>query len=779
MTPEALDRLRRYWLTEIAEQAFPSRWDASFPSLAALPPMSRLTVILMVGMGHLLGMDDHDLAPDGVLSDSDVGELIIKAWRGAGIPADFASWLGPSLISMRWAANRYEHLDHSPLGRWLESSHFNDRFSALSTLWHSSPDYSSELESAALGAPAHLSLEELSLWLHHSWPDDIVLLWFTPLEARFLGPDPERDRARKILQSAGSEMYVPLLMPGAWPTRPHGSTPAWFRDVVTIEGARTWHSSSGYVPTLFVVVETDRDERSLTAWSYAPALATRFLSSSRVELFILLDPDDDPAYLPFYFDYTEHRARQHLDVMLTIGHARIEFYRLQSDGYLQHLWNFGVPLFALDEVREHRERWLEPGPGPFADAATAGEMLQMIDLRQRAVFDSTLPSLDPRGSAAKVSAAWERQLCVLDDAAQSYAMGRPIDERVLAEAAGELRLAEATERRIIEPADEQRIHPGQALLQISVKEDTQWFSAAVVYRTPDRTLHGVPLTLEPPDDEPNLGGPGSDPLTALLKPLREIADKGISDLVISAGHGAYSLPLHDAVLRLGFRSATYCHTVRLMHRPRASSDNRTLVLGYPGTATDYIAAADAELDIIAALTQARRVASGWRNAWPRTVHIAGHGVAGDREHESGILLADSDFLSAAGILRTVDASDTDIAFLSACSSGTGRINVGRAARAIPLDVALLEKGCRTVISTSAPVSDHVALIFATTFHHALANGVSAWDSYVEARSAFAAATPRVARDVQDLLDAAYPPWRLPLPHAQAQDWVLFRYSGDR
>lgn len=97
----------------------------------------------------------------------------------------------------------------------------------------------------------------------------------------------------------------------------------------------------------------------------------------------------------------------------------------------------------------------------------------------------------------------------------------------------------------------------------------------------------------------------------------------------------------------------------------------------------------------------------------------------------------------------------------------------------PLDVALLEKGCRTVISTSAPVSDHVALIFATTFHHALAHGASTWDSYVEARSTFTAATPRVARDVQHLLDVAYPRWRLPLPHAVADDWVLFRYSGDR
>lgn len=452
----------------------------------------------------------------------------------------------------------------------------------------------------------------------------------------------------------------------------------------TIEGARTWHSSSGYIPTLSVVVETDRDERSLTPWSYTPTLASRFPSNSRVELFILLDPDDDPAYLPFYFDYTEHRARQHLDVMLTVGYVRIEFYRLRSDGRLNHLWNFGVPLFALDAVREHRESWLGPSPDPFALAATAGEMLQMIDLRQRAVFESTLPSFDPRSLAANVSAAWERQLQVLDDAARSHATGRPIDERVLTEAAAELRLAEATEPRIIDPPDEKRIHPGEALLQISVKEDTRWFSAAVVYRTPDRTFHGVPLTLEPPDGDPTPGGPGPDPLTALLDPLRELAVQGVRDLVISAGHGAYSLPLHDATLRLGFRSATYCHTVRLMHRPPASSyDDRALILGYPGPATNYIAAADAELDIVAALTQAPRVTTGWRTAWPHTVHIAGHGVAGEREHESGILLANNDFLSAAGILRTVDASDTYIAFLSACSSGTGRIDVGRAARAIP------------------------------------------------------------------------------------------------
>lgn len=781
MMPERLDQLRHAWFRHLAGEAFEPSWTSQFGALAQLPPISRFTVVLMVGLGHLLGIDDRDLAVDGVLTEEEVEALIIQAWRQGGLGPDFAAWLLPSLVSTRWAANRYEQFDASPAGKWVESSHFGSRCSALSAAWASPPDYLQQITVASASAPNRVSLDQLSQWLHITYPDDNVLFWFTPLEARLLGPDPQRDAARERLEAARSEMYIWLLMPGAWPNRPNGTTPPWFRDVVTIEGARLWHSSCGYVPTLSVVVETDRDERSLLPWSYEPTLAARFPDDDSVELFIVLDADDDPAYLPFYFSYDNHRSSQQLDVMLSVGFVRIEFYRLQADGHLRHLWNFGIPFVSLDELQDHRDRWAGMSQSPFDVAPSPTELLTMIDQRQRALFESTLPSLDVRSGDPRVAAAWERQLQVLDDAARSHATGRIIDERILTEAATEVRAAEASVHRSINDPDGSRIQQGEALLHVSIKEDTGWFSSAVVCRRPDGSLHGIPVALDYVDmDSIDAITSLTDALVLLLEPLRELFTDGICDLVISAGLGAYSLPLHEAALRLGFRSATYLHSVRLLHRvPEVAPGAPPLIFGHPGEGPEYIAAADAELNIVASLTSGLRASADWRGEWPSVVHVAGHGIAGAREHESGILLADGDFLSAPAILRDVDAQETQIAFLSACSSGAGKFEIGRAAHAVPLDVALLEKGCRTAISTSAPVNDHVALIFAAAFHHAVADGANAWDGYMAARACFATRRPQLPQDLQDLLDSEYPRWRTPLPPDAGEDWTLFRYSGDR
>jgi hypothetical protein len=743
-----------------------------------LPPLSRLTLVLLVGVGHLLGVDDRDLAADSVLTEDEVEKLIIHAWRHGRVQPDLVAWLVPALTSARWAANRYESLDATPLGVWIASSTFSSRFTQLSSAWASPPDYNERLTCAAESAPDYRSLDELYLWIVTTCFEDDVYSWFTPLEFRLLGPDPERDKARERLIDARSGLQVTLAMPKSWPSHQHATTPPWFRDKVTTEGARFWRSSCGYIATLSVVVETDRDERSIHRWSYAPGMAVNFPDDASVELFIVLDPEDDPGYAPFYFRHGDYFSSQTLETMLTVGLVRIEFYRLQEDGQLRHLWNFGVP-FLSDKIREHRDRWA--GRRNLDLVASPSELLQMIDQRQRALFESTLPSLDDRSAAPSVIAARQWQLQILDDAARSHASGRIVDERLLNESASALRLAEATVKRDISVPDEGCVRPGEALFQISITEDAGWFSSAIVYRDLSGELRGTPLPL----DSVNLNTlaantPPRDALLTLLDPLREVMAEGIQDLVISAGLGTYALPIHDAALRLGFRTAVYCHSIRRMHESLGlPAVGKTLVLGHPGDQDQYLAAADAELNVVAALTQGSRAATGWRGAWPAIVHVAGHGIAGRREHEAGILLANDDFLSAPAILRDVVAEGTQVAFLSACSSGTGRFDIGRAAHAVPLDVALLEKGCHAVISTSAPVNDHVALVFASVFHQTLSEGGNAWESYTAARAAFSAGELRVRRDLREILDAKYPAWRTTLPHDAFEQWTLFRYSGDR
>ncbi|MFT4296763.1 MAG: CHAT domain-containing protein [Micropruina sp.] len=777
MTPDTLDRLRRAWITQVAESAFPPEWASRLPELSERGPITRCTVVLGVGVGHLLGVDTADLVFADQLDTRQVVQLINHAWRGGELSPDLAAWLLPSLQSMLWAARRYEEWDGSPLGAWFAGSHLQQRIAETwGEGWAPTRDFEVGISTLCAEAPDGLSMDELYAWLCRESASSF--LWsLTPLEARLLGADPERDAARMRLECARADRYVWLSVPGAWPEHPGDVPPAWLRDTVATEGARFWRASAGYVLTLTAIVETDRDERSLRRWCYAPSFGIRFPSDSSVDLFIVLDPEEDPAYLPFHFSYDDHRTAQQLDVLIEVGIVRIEFYRLIEEGDLLHLWNFGVPTTDLTILRDHRDQWVGEAPARIDPAPAAADLIAMIDQRQRALFDSTLPSIDTRSAAPAVAAAWERRLQVLEDAARRHAFGSPLDQELLSESATELRLAEAGVHRVPLHSNPEVLASGEALLHFSVEEQSRWFSAVVVYRGGNGTLDGQVLDLEivyPAPDRATVTGA----LVQLLTPLRVLLDRGITDLLISAGLGAYDLPLHDAALALGFRTASYSHSLRLHRRSSLSTGDLTGgVIGYAGSGGSHLAAAAAELEIVRAITDAV-VMADWRGSWPRLVHVAGHGVTGSREYESGILL-DDDLLSAPGILRSVDASATELTFLSACDSGAGVFRPGQVGRSVPLDVALMEKGCRAVISTSAPVNDQVALIFATAFHHWFASGLSAWDSYRHARAVFSDQRIRVPSDIAVRLDKGFPAWRGSVHPSDRDGWRLFRFSGDR
>lgn len=730
----------------------------------------------------MLGVSDEDLVIDGFLDLKDVQQIIIHEWRDASFDADAAAWAVPTLLSLRWAAEQYESPESAPILEWLKKSPLRDRMLPLTAQWDTPADFHRDLTaaSASIGMPD--SLDALGTLVQRSNPGRNILFWFTPLEARLLGSDPERDEARTVLERARLDKFAWLTAPGSWPTEHKGTSPPWLRDIVTAEGARMWRSRSGYVSTWSVVVETDQDERDLYAWTYNPVLAVEFPNDSSVKFYIVLDAEsNNRAYLPFHYSYEDYNSAVELDTLLTVCLVRIEAYRLDSTGELQHLWNFGIPIHLSERVQPHRSAWEGAVRDRFDLTATPQEIFKAIDQRQSSVFEHLLPTFDTRSAEPGVRAAWDRHLAILEHSAVTYATGGLVDDRLLKESASELRSAEAAVRRVTYSPSDDWIRSGEALLHIGLREDSGWFSTLIVFRTRDGVLHGLhnPIDSFVVETGDSVGS-WSSFLFDVMKPLGKILNLGVSHLIVSSGLGTYELPLHDAALRLGFESSIYAHSVR---SPRSRRDeevtSHALVLGHPGEGTDYIAAADAELDAVANLTGSVRSKTGWRADWPFTVHVAGHGIAGEREYQTGIALANGDFMSSAGILNGVDAQATDLAFLSACSSGTGRFEVGRAAHAIPLDVALLEKGCRTVISTAAPVNDHVALVFAIAFHTARNAGATNWDSYTAARRCFSRDRISAPKEAETVLDIVYPRWRTPLQEADREDWKLFRFSGER
>ncbi|MFD5600250.1 hypothetical protein ACFWHR_09345 [Leucobacter sp. NPDC058333] len=311
MTPELLNQLRRDWFSEVSRKVLPPRVLARFAGLSDLEPITCCTVVLGVGAGHLLGVDVADLTFGNLLTEDEATTLVNTGWRGGDVDPDFAAWLMPSILSLLWAARRYENWEDSEIGSWFAGSHLERRISeAWGEGWARERDFESRLAIRGSDSPDHQSMDELYTWLCVEQAGADWLMTLTPLEARLLGADPARDAAREALESARVDLYLWLSAPGSWPRSPGDMTPRWLRDTVATGGARLWRASTGYVLTLTVVVETNRDERSLQRWCYQPDIGIQFPADSSVDLFMVLDADDDPAYLPFSFAYDDYRTAQ-------------------------------------------------------------------------------------------------------------------------------------------------------------------------------------------------------------------------------------------------------------------------------------------------------------------------------------------------------------------------------------------------------------------------------------------------------------------------------------
>ncbi|QSB22019.1 CHAT domain-containing protein [Curtobacterium sp. 24E2] len=742
------------------------------PGLEAMPPISRALVAMLVGQGHLLGVDNEDLTFGGEVSADEVRRLI-DLWRSGRVAPEIVAEPVMATVSLIWAAVRWESFGKTALHAFLLRSHLLRRLEeALGDGLLDDRDYHTGIESNPPSLLRDSAWPEALRAVATGEPADLRIA--SPLELRLILDDPFRDWQVDRLLEVRRVTYASLTADGAWPAKSGGTVPPWLRDVVAGDGARFWHNSTGFVPTFHLVLESPRDEADFLRWTYRPAFSMEFLSDNRVVVYIVLDPEGDAATLPFYFSYEDWQSSEQLDLFAAIGLLRIEVYRIEADGVIKHLYNFGTTTDWVLPILQHRGRWGGKPNHPLSESLTPEELMKAIDQRQRAAFETTVPGLDPRSANDGVREAWERRLKVLDRAADTYSVGGIVDIEVLEETVIELRNAESRSR---EPHDDDfgaEIAPGEAVVHYGFREDLGWFSVAAVHRSEDGAYSGQFYDTTEAWREDSFASGIDD----LVRPLVPLQAEGVKHLTVSAGAGAYALPLHDAALRLGFETVSYSHSLR--RRPASGRGDGVLVMGYSGAGRDHIPAVDAELSYVSSLYNAavNVEPEAWRGNWPGVVHVAGHGVTGMREYEAGIYLQGS-FMSASGVLRSVDASDTGLAFLSACDSGAGEFAIGAIGKSVPLDVALLERGCSTVVSTSAPVNDVVASVFAVAFHASYAAGASAWDAYSAARAIFEAGRKDVTRELKDVFERYLPNWQTELSAEAEATWRFFRFSGLR
>ncbi len=234
----------------------------------------------------------------------------------------------------------------------------------------------------------------------------------------------------------------------------------------------------------------------------------------------------------------------------------------------------------------------------------------------------------------------------------------------------------------------------------------------------------------------------------------------------------------------GFDEVSYAHrsTVVSSESPDIHDGQEILMAGWPGTvgAANYLNSLEIELTALERMYGQARQSSVDLSALPEIVHFAGHGDAGlsITSHWMQATETIGELLTPAGVLLNADASRTELVYLSACSTGAGVFGLRSVMEAVPLDVAFLERGATCVVSTSAPVNDVIASMFAITFHAALRAGAAIWEAYIDARSA--TSTGNSSPESQLALDTEWSSWRVQHSRASARhpdDWMRFRLSG--
>lgn len=552
-----------------------------------------------------------------------------------------------------------------------------------------------------------------------------------------------------------------------------------------------WLATAGFVPGWLLVTESDDELRAVDRWTGSPGFGIQEMTNQHLVLVLQLDfGSGETAHATYRYRLRDVQHMNWLRTMLAIKWVRLDVYQLDAANQLRFRFSFGTPLprELVDKVREHvRNAIPDDSELTLFETPTVIDQLHTMGGLERTYFENLAIYTSELDEDSDLGEAYRHYLAVTATATFASFRGSPIDDHQYAEAKEYLQV-ELSRRRDTEHAPLQIEHlgRGRALIQFVVTVDAPVALLAFVAYTGSS---GQPVVQDFEfSHEVDLGLSHStlDELSAYLSNglagLTFLLDADIESLVISVGAGVYNLPFHDALLQLGFREVSYTHRVGLLARTDANVVSPgALISGFAGQGSDRIASVEAELKVVAALTGGA-IDSPSRSL-PRIVHFAGHARTGSQPYEVGISLGPSQIapLSAARVLLDIDASATQLVFLSACGTGAGDFMLGELPTAIPLDVAFLEKGAQAVVSTAAPVNDHVAAFFACVFHHELAGGSSIWESYAAARQAASDADLGSDRhDLEVLLSSHWPGWRADIAGRKAagdESWRLFRVSG--
>jgi hypothetical protein len=763
-----------------------------------LVPVEQAMLVVHVGVGHLYGIADADSCMGRVLSPDQVEALISGYWRDGRLNpylARFAPflWTGLYRLGRDMGAIRGELLEElfrSQLGRRLQLE--TDHDLTPESIDTRVLDYIEERQ-------LQPSLEDMGVvpldceGSHLRFVDALLeegvsvaleLVTLLEIHACFLVDDQARLELA-ALEEAGNQHEIFRSMPGGWPGPDSSDVPDWIRDVAINVGARMFYASTGHVPGWLIVAESDDELQAIHHWSYEPNFGFGLDDSGNPVLTIQLTfpSDQKTADAWWHYPLDDLRSVTRLRTLIAIGVVRLDVYRISPAARLEFVFAFGCPLPLA--LRDACRRFLEANSLPSSEVRLFHPMTPLDELTgmtlvERNMYDGLSQGVQAlrTQSSSSLAAAYRHHLETLDATTAAVFGGIPGDD-LYQKSRENWRIALAQSGRPSrELIDLGLLGSGRGYVQFQVKLDEPIQLVAYVAYL-DEAGELTTSTVE-------FGGRLSTSwdveqqaaaLAAGLSEFGQLLTNGVSKLVVCPAPAAYNLPYHEALLRLGFEEVSYTHRIGTL-RPRARSSARDIaVVGFAGEGSRYIGAVDIELDVISHLYSTSRL-QHLTGLVPGVAHLAGHGHAGNRTYETAMEISAADPpLSSARVLLDFDASESDLVFLSACSSGAGAYLPDQVAEAIPMDVAFIEAGARTVVSTSTPVSDYVACFFAAVFHSELLAGSSMWDAFVKAREAARTGT---LSNSSSAVERLWPTWNADISAAVSlhpHDWLSYRLSG--
>lgn len=745
-----------------------------------------------IGVGHILGVDDSDLVM-GAYADTGAVSKVIQDWRLGNVAPELANSVVITYVSQFRLFRDLGVVDPRLIKQAsLSQTHFRlygvtaeENLSATkSEQWE---HLESVLNEAFADGGLEANLDAYSAILREvaeKQPNYATAL-FTPMEIKAAFPEVSNEQDQITnLRIAFSDKHLPKALEGAWATAAGSAVPPWVAEVVVGRGARHFFGSAGAVPGWLYVSESVSEIDAFRAWTYNPGFGARRSGDEVFLLFRLEFRDGTHADVEFRYVLSDHFLRNDLLSMIAIGAIRIENYALLPGGELCHIQTFGtlLPPELLEELTS-----IIGDQGEQPDWATSLELsssdiVEVMRVLDYGTFGILAPpilnrKLDESACSLETEEAFQQLLGSMSIATRDAARGAPIAVEPLDEAREKLLIAGSRNALRQEAFEFGRLGTGRAYLMIRLDQDAGHLYAFSAHecsngwsgRRFDCSQHRFQEGVLPHSEQ------WVEEARRTLEPVAELRGEGVDNLSVSVQSQLEGYPWHEPLIRLGFEQVTLAPTFDSLDKNPFPGHGEILqsgvaVQGYSGVGEDYLSNIESEVAEVSRIYGNDGVSHGERVS-PGVRHYCGHAITGAQRHSVGMFSSKGGPFSAADVLGDPVGHRAPLVVLSACSTGVIEVELGSIPEHVSLDKAFVLSGAHAVLSTTAPVNDVIAYLFAIEFHAAFRSGATVWESYCVARE--------VASGRRSRTQSSYPnPAGLDASLGIASnDWMKFQLTG--